>query len=246
MKTTKEFELKLREINILNDKLLEDLKRVANLLQKDSVSSSEYDKHGNYSGDTLVKRFGSWNNALGTAGLTISYIYKITDDQLFNNLLQLWEKLGRQPQRRDMIRPLSSFSGGPYFKRFGSWNKSLVNFIEWIDRSEASTDHEATQDSSTSNIDIDEKHVSDKNENSTYIHKTTREISQRLRFSILLRDGFTCRRCGRSPLKEPGKVELEVDHKTAWDNGGETIKENLETLCFNCNRGKSNIDVDYV
>jgi len=31
-----------------------------------------------------------------------------------------------------------------------------------------------------------------------------------------------------------------VDHITAWSNGGETILENLQTLCSDCNLGKSN------
>jgi 5-methylcytosine-specific restriction endonuclease McrA len=68
---------------------------------------------------------------------------------------------------------------------------------------------------------------------------TKREISDRLRFRILLRDGFTCRKCGSSPLKNPG-VELHVDHILPWSKGGETTPENLETKCIKCNLGKGN------
>ena len=70
-------------------------------------------------------------------------------------------------------------------------------------------------------------------------HKTKRGISDRLRFRILMRDGFTCKKCGRSPMKEQG-VELHIDHIIPWSKGGETIPENLETKCKECNLGKGN------
>ena len=71
------------------------------------------------------------------------------------------------------------------------------------------------------------------------ILRTKREISERLRFSILLRDGFRCQACGRSPLNSPG-VELHVDHVIPWSQGGETITDNLQTKCKECNLGKGN------
>ena len=41
-----------------------------------------------------------------------------------------------------------------------------------------------------------------------------------------------------SPAKDPG-VELHVDHIFPWSKGGETVLENLQTLCSRCNGGKS-------
>jgi len=70
-------------------------------------------------------------------------------------------------------------------------------------------------------------------------HKTKREISDRLRFRILMRDGFSCQACGRAPMNERG-VELHVDHLIPWSMGGETVDENLQTKCSKCNLGKSN------
>jgi len=55
------------------------------------------------------------------------------------------------------------------------------------------------------------------------------------------RDNFKCKKCGRSPATDP-KVILHVDHKKAWTNGGETVLENLETLCSKCNIGKSDLE----
>ncbi|MCL4507775.1 MAG: HNH endonuclease [Chloroflexi bacterium] len=36
-------------------------------------------------------------------------------------------------------------------------------------------------------------------------------------------------------------MELHVDHILAWSKGGETVLENLQTLCSVCNLGKSNV-----
>jgi 5-methylcytosine-specific restriction endonuclease McrA len=55
------------------------------------------------------------------------------------------------------------------------------------------------------------------------------------RVFILNRDKKTCRICGR---KAPD-VSLEVDHIIPVDKGGTNDPSNLETLCFDCNRGKS-------
>jgi len=71
-------------------------------------------------------------------------------------------------------------------------------------------------------------------------HRTSRDPSLRLRFRILKRDNFSCRACGASPALTPG-LELHVDHIEAWSLGGETIEENLQTLCEPCNLGKSDV-----
>ncbi|MSR88116.1 MAG: HNH endonuclease [Candidatus Margulisbacteria bacterium] len=69
------------------------------------------------------------------------------------------------------------------------------------------------------------------------IRRTNRHIDERRRFRILMRDGFSCQSCRKSPVKERG-VELHVDHITPWSKGGETVDENLQTKCKQCNLGK--------
>jgi len=55
------------------------------------------------------------------------------------------------------------------------------------------------------------------------------------RYFILQRDGFQCVLCGAS-----GKdAKLEIDHILPVCYGGTNKLENLRTLCFDCNRGKS-------
>ncbi len=136
-------------------------------------------------------------------------------------------KLGRQPKYREMKKPLSKFVAGAYEYHFGSWTKALKEFVKYINKDGPNTELPKPNKKEKQNIKKEIK------------HKTTRDISDRLRFRILMRDGFTCSKCGRSPMKEKG-VELHVDHIIPWSKGGETILENLETKCQKCNLGKGN------
>lgn len=68
--------------------------------------------------------------------------------------------------------------------------------------------------------------------------RSTRGISDKLRYQVLKRDNFKCCACGASPAKDPA-VELHIDHIIPWSKGGETKLQNLQTLCSRCNIGKS-------
>lgn len=57
------------------------------------------------------------------------------------------------------------------------------------------------------------------------------QISSKLRWEVFRRDGYTCLSCG-------SKEDLTADHVIAEINGGETILDNLQTLCRPCNSGK--------
>lgn len=59
-------------------------------------------------------------------------------------------------------------------------------------------------------------------------------MSPELRFTVLSRDGFTCRYCGR-PAPD---VVLHVDHIKPVVRGGTNDADNLVTACRDCNLGK--------
>jgi 5-methylcytosine-specific restriction endonuclease McrA len=65
-------------------------------------------------------------------------------------------------------------------------------------------------------------------------------LTNRQRFEILKRDGFTCQYCGR----KPPEVILEVDHIFPVDKGGTNDPSNLIASCYDCNRGKSDVLLD--
>lgn len=140
------------------------------------------------------------------------------------------------------MRDISKYSVGTYEKRFGGWQKALEKFVEYINAEENEYEPapiEGLEPSNcqrtTSNNTIELAPTSK--------HRTPRKINLRLRFKVLSRDKYKCCACGASPAKDPS-VELEVDHIIPWDKGGETLIENLQTLCHDCNLGKSNLMLD--
>ena len=63
-------------------------------------------------------------------------------------------------------------------------------------------------------------------------------MTKKLREYIKKRDNFTCCNCGNSTYKEPNLL-LEIDHIIPVAKGGCTVEDNLQTLCWKCNRVKS-------
>jgi len=63
-------------------------------------------------------------------------------------------------------------------------------------------------------------------------------MTNKLRNYIKQRDNYTCCSCGNSVQIEPNLL-LEIDHIIPVSKGGCTIEDNLQTLCWKCNRAKS-------
>lgn len=218
---------------ISDDELLNDLKKVADSLNKRSVTMAEYKKHGKYSPDPFPRRFGSWFTALEKVGLERTKNLNISTENLFENLEEIWVKLGRQPNYDEVAKPYSKYSKDVYSRRFGSWRKALEAFVAYVNEND------------DSNLVEKEKIESPIIQNNTAVeivrHKTARNINWRLRFIVMKRDNFKCQKCGRSPSTDP-TVILHIDHKKPYSKGGETVMENLETLCSICNLGKSDLE----
>lgn len=64
-------------------------------------------------------------------------------------------------------------------------------------------------------------------------------MTHSLREKIKKRDSYTCQHCGLSINDEPNLL-LEIDHIIPVSKGGKTEENNLQTLCWKCNRHKSN------
>lgn len=211
------FELEPHNRDVPNEELISELRGVACLLNRNSVTIDQFNEHGKYHSSTLSRRFGSWFKALEAAGLEKTRNLRLTNEQLFENLVEVWLKLGRQPKYQDLTKDNSSFSSGTYEKRFGTWRKSLEAFVAWAN--EGVTPEMSLPKSSSQRT-------------------TPRNVNWRLRALVLMRDGARCQWCGAEARN--GAV-LHVDHKVAWSNGGETTLENLQVLCNVCNIGKSNV-----
>jgi hypothetical protein len=129
------YQLKDFHRNISDTELLDDLKRVADNLRTDKLSSREYnDNGGKYTAGTIGARFGSWNRAIEQAGLKNMLKHNPTDKELFENLEKIWIDLGRQPVSRNLTRTNShsQFSQSAYISRFGTFRKALEALVEFI------------------------------------------------------------------------------------------------------------------
>jgi hypothetical protein len=203
-----------------DEELLEELRRVAEQIGKPTVTIDEFNSNGKFHSSTIARRFGTWMKGLDAAGLKATRNLNIPTEDLFENLVAVWLKLGRQPRYADVDGPLSAFSAGTYANRFGGWRAALEQFVDWANAS----DHEAP------NTSVAE---------TGKIKRTPRTINWRLRALVLIRDGARCQLCGASV--QTGAT-LHVDHVVPWSKGGETELENLQILCEPCNIGKSDFE----
>ena len=217
------FDIKLPNLNISDDEMIDDLRCIAEKLNKTNISKTENEQFGKYSYTSYRNHFGSWKNALLRAGLDRARNFGTSREEYLENLKDVWTKLGRQPKYKDMVIPFSKLSSTAYAHFFGNWTNALIEFQKYLDEELVET------------VDTIKNIPSSKLNN----HKTQRNINWRLRFKVMQRDNFKCRLCGRSPANDM-LIILHVDHIFPWSKGGETVFENLQTLCSVCNIGKSN------
>lgn len=234
------FELK----QIKNEDYYDDFKRIAQQLNKDTVLFADYKQYGIYSAEHIFSRFKTWDEALLRAGLHPTGLAhsRIDEQDLFDEIERIWVELGKQPTSTDIKKSnISKYSLDTYKRRFGSWRKALEAFVKYINLEQLEEiNNEIEDDNKIINPNnIDESRSKDM---ITYrkIHRTSRNINTRLRFKVMKRDNFKCCACGASPTKDPS-VELQIDHIVPWSKGGETVEENLQTLCSKCNLGKSDL-----
>jgi hypothetical protein len=206
-----------------NEAILSELRRIAHMTGKHSVTKADLRTRGRVSYELVTKRFGSLRKALECAGLTPQRYTKASEEELLAMLVNLWEmtveKDGRRPLRGDLKAYGFPVSSDTYVRRFGTWKKALKQAYESVHQGEVPQLHSGSH--VTSN-------AADPPANGS------RSISLRKRFFVMKRDEFTCTLCGASGRG----VRLEVDHKVPRAKGGTDDLDNLQTLCFNCNRGK--------
>lgn len=68
--------------------------------------------------------------------------------------------------------------------------------------------------------------------------KCQRVIDNFVCWKVYKRDNYTCRYCGRDA------VPLTVDHVILWEEGGQSVEENLITCCKPCNRERGKMQYD--
>lgn len=122
-----EFVLNEYHRNTPDEELIEDVKRVADLLKKESLSCKDYSSHGRFSYGTLRNRFGSWNEVLRRAGLSVEkgrlkfHDYCESDEVFFADLRRVAKLMGRGYVTRTEYEKHGRFNYGERTKKYGGW-----------------------------------------------------------------------------------------------------------------------------
>lgn len=221
-----------RHFSVSKEECIADLRRVAAQLGVEIVTLALYKRHGRFAPNPFARHFGNWIGALEAAGLGVSeqYYPRSSDEELFENLEAVWQRLGRQPTVNDMFAPVSRFSAYAYKRRFGGFRRALEAFVAASQESfQVTPVGREPVGTRASNEQPAAPRVESRSGN--------RSVGWRLRYLVLHRDQFRCQACGRSPAVDAGTT-LQVDHIIPWAHGGATVEANLQTLCERCNVGK--------
>ena len=222
-----------RTKRLTEEQLIAELRIVGAKLGKQSFTQKEFERCSNIHPATIAIRFKSWSKAMSRAGLQVSKLgRRYSEDEYFENLLNVWSHYGRQPKYNEMDSPPSIISSGAYEHKWATWTKALLAFVERAN-SDVTAEIAALPESS-----ISQEHLKTKPPKKTILKsKSVRSISLSVRFRVLNRDRFRCRVCGASPATDL-QCRLHVDHIKPVANDGTNSMDNLQTLCQKCNLGK--------
>ena len=114
--------------NVPNEELIKDLKRVADIHQKLSITQKEYLQYGKYACRTIVMRFGSWNEALKKAGLVLerglfkTHLYCESDDDFFEDVRAVATQLGQNYISIEEYAKYGKYSHGSKVRKYKTWD----------------------------------------------------------------------------------------------------------------------------
>ncbi len=246
------FEFERSQISkIPREKVITELEKVAKHFNYLDFTQDDFDKVADISYYKVYREFGSWEKALQFLAEhleTKAINFQITNrrsqysiQEMFDEMEKIWVQLGHRPSRNEWTALKPKMSYDTVQRRFGGWAKACQQFIEYKSGGGITTEgdtrlDEKDQISSINTYEKINEHGTKKN-----IEKT-RTIPLNVRLKVLSRDNFRCAFCGKSPATDIG-TKLHVDHIIPFSKGGTNSYENLQTLCEECNIGKSNSEI---
>ena len=204
--------------------IIASLKEYGRLHRKSSFGRQEYD---NWSGKILYssgiqRHFGSWGKALQAAGFRAQFAAKLNPRDMVTAFRDCWREHQSVPNPRRLGEHLEKhnypFRTKAYQSFFGGLGR-LAKLIAQVDSGQLLESK------------LYERHKP--------VSRLYQAVRPKLRRAVLIRDGYRCVKCGADP-KIDKSVRLEVDHVIPGSRRGAATMENLQTLCFSCNQGKSN------
>ncbi len=122
-----------RSRKLTDKEIISEVQRIAALIGKEIVTIEDFMRNSSIDmhPESVRRRFGSWGQLMKEAELKLSPAYhrRYSNEEYFENLLNLWTYHGRQPLYREVDEYPSRISSGAYENRFGTWRKALVAFV---------------------------------------------------------------------------------------------------------------------
>ena len=112
-----------RERDVPKKELIDEIQRLAEELGG-SPTVAEMREHGDYGVSTCSSEFGTWNEALKTAGVGTNKEKDVPKSDLLAEIHRLNENV-EEGLIASHMRKMGKFSVGTYGRKFGSWNNAL-------------------------------------------------------------------------------------------------------------------------
>lgn len=115
------------EGKISNEVLISQLKTLANKLGRTPTINDFKANTETSGGNTVIERFGTWNNFLTAAGFEPNFKMQrgVTREELIEQVKSLALELGRIPKFAEFDKNKNTASTGTVIRRFGSWSRFI-------------------------------------------------------------------------------------------------------------------------
>ena len=227
------------------EQMLDELEKVAKYFNYREFGWREFNEVANISASSIKKHFGSWKKGLTELKNHLQHKELdlsprphapnriFSEKELFDEMERIWKIRGQRPSRTEWEISDPKISYQCYKQRFGGWINACKNFIEYkIGKNILADDF----------ILPKRKDIKTQRKiKSNFKKYNSRNIPLSVRLKVLNRDNFRCVFCGKSPTTDFG-TKLHLDHIKPFSKSGKSTFENLQTLCEECNLGKSNIE----
>lgn len=227
---------------IPRDKIISEMEHVAKKFDCREFTCKEFSSVASIKHQAVLREFGDWAKAmeflrtyLANKKLELQPRIKpkrkdyISDREIFDEMEKVWKTLGHRPSKIEWDSENARFNYNTIRRHFDGWTNACLKFIEYkMGSSVLADDTSSSKNNFSQNSTIKIKEQEER-----------REMPLKLRLKVLQRDNFRCVLCGKSPATNPGAV-LHIDHILPFSKGGQTVAENLRTLCAECNWGKGN------
>ncbi len=226
---------------IPKEKIINELVKVSEIYNYTRFTSKEFLKNASIGHQTVFREFGTWNTAMNyltnylkQKNITLKPRAKpkrkdaYNQKQLFDEMQRIWSQIGHRPSKIEWEQANPKINYNTVRRHFNGWTNACLKFIEYI-----------MGENVTEDISVVAKKINKEENKIKYEPKNNRTIPLGTRLKVLARDNFRCVYCGKSPSTDIG-TKLHIDHIIPFSKEGKSVLENLQTLCLECNFGKSN------